>query len=147
MTKQLPHEPEHLRLSIPSHPKYLQLVRKMIKNITAITGISKKESADIILAVGEACANIIRHGFQNRPHGTIHLYFDVCQTELTITIEDSGCQWDPEKLPTRDLDEVRPGGLGIHMMQCAMDCVNFECSAGEGNRVKMIKRFNPCEKP
>lgn len=147
MTKPLPHEPDHLRLTIPSHPKYLQLVRKMVKKITAINGISKKESADIILAVDEACANIIRHGYQNQPHGTIHLYFDVCQTELGITIEDFGCQWDPEKLRPRDLDEIRPGGLGIHMMQCVMDCVNFESGSGDGNRVRMIKRFKPCEKP
>jgi anti-sigma regulatory factor (Ser/Thr protein kinase) len=147
MTKPLPHDSEHLRLSIPSHPKYLQLVREMIKKIASITGISKKESTDIILAVDEACANIISHAYQNQPHGTIHLYFDVCQTELGITIEDFGCQWDPEKLVPRDLDEIRPGGLGIHMMQCAMDCVNFECGSGNKNRVKMIKRIKPCKKP
>jgi anti-sigma regulatory factor (Ser/Thr protein kinase) len=147
MSNPVPHEPEHLRLSIPSHPKYLQLVRKMVKKITAITGMSKKDAADIILAVDEACANIIRHGYQNQPHGTIHLYFDVRQTELGITIEDFGCQWDPETLPPRDLDEVRPGGLGIHMIQCAMDCVNFDCGSGAGNRVTMVKRFRPCGKP
>lgn len=147
MSNPVPHDPDHLRLSIPSHPKYLQLVRRMVEKITAISGISKKDAAGIILAVDEACANIIRHGYQNQPNGTIHLYFDIRQTELGITIEDFGSQWDPETLRPRDLDEVRPGGLGIPMMQCVMDCVDFDCSSGARNRVTMIKRFQPCEKP
>jgi anti-sigma regulatory factor (Ser/Thr protein kinase) len=147
MSNPVPHDPDHLRLSIPSHPKYLQLVRRMVETITAISGISKKDADGIILAVDEACANIIRHGYQDQPHGTIHLYFDVHQTELGITIEDFGIQWDPETLQPRDLDEVRSGGLGIPMMQCVMDCVDFDCSSGARNRVIMIKRFQPCKKP
>jgi anti-sigma regulatory factor (Ser/Thr protein kinase) len=141
-------KPENLVLSVPSHPKYLQLVRKMVKKITAIIGISKPDAADIILAVDEACANSIRHGYKNKPHGMIHLYFEVHATKLAITIEDFGCPWDPAARPPRDLEEIRPGGLGIHMMQCVMDCVDFDCdAAGTGNRVKMVKRFNPREKP
>jgi serine/threonine-protein kinase RsbW len=145
--KTMPTPPEHLIIGIPSHPKYLHLMREMVKKVTAITGMSKKETADIVLAVDEACANIIKHGYRNQPCGTINLYFDIRQTELCITIEDFGRQWDPANLPPRDLDEIRPGGLGIHIIHCVMDCVEFDCSSSTRNQVRMVKRFRPCEKP
>ncbi|MCF8114021.1 MAG: ATP-binding protein [Desulfotignum sp.] len=133
--------PDCLSLSIPSHPRYLQLVRSMVKKVNAIIGVSRKEGADIVLAVDEACANIIRHSYKNQPLGTIDLYFEIRPMELGITIEDFGCRWDPANLPPRNLDEIKPGGLGIHIINCVMDCVEFDCSSNTRNQVRMIKRF------
>ena len=137
--------PANLGLSIPSHPKYLQLVRAMVKKITDPIEMGEDEAANIILAVVEACSNSIKHSYRGQPHGQINLFWEITQTELIIIIEDFGCQWEPDNLVPRDLDEIRPGGLGMHIMQCVMDCVDFDCSSTLRNQVKMIKQLG--EKP
>jgi anti-sigma regulatory factor (Ser/Thr protein kinase) len=137
--------PAHLGLSIPSHPKYLQLVRGMVKKISAATGMDDAQAANIMLAVVEACSNSIKHSYKGQPHGQINIFWEITHTELIIIIEDFGCQWEPDNLAPRDLDEIRPGGLGLHIMQCVMDCVDFDCSSTFRNQVKMIKQLG--EKP
>ena len=62
-----------IQLSIPSHPQYLQLVRGVVKKATGIIGVSRKDSDHIILAVDEACSNIIKHSYMNNPRKTIDI--------------------------------------------------------------------------
>lgn len=133
--------PEHLILSIPSQPKYLQLARGMVKKVASVNKLSRHEAEDIVLAVAEACANIIKHGYMNQPDGRINLYLEIMPKKLCITIEDFGSQWDPAALEPRNLDEIRPGGMGIHLMTCTMDCVEFDCSGKKRNQVRMVKQL------
>lgn len=141
MTDAMPANPENLILSMPSRPKYLQLTRGMIKEIAAINGLSRQEADHIILAVTEACANIIKHGYRNQPDGRINLYLEIVPEQLCITIEDFGRQWDPGNLKSRNMEEIRPGGMGIHLMTCTMDCVEFDCSGRNRNRLRMVKQL------
>ena len=141
MTDTTDTNPEHLILSIPSHPKYLQLARGMVKQIAACNNLPGHDTEQITLAVTEACANIIKHGYMNQPDGRINLYLDIVPEKLRITIEDFGCQWDPGTLKPRDLDDIRPGGMGIHLMTCTMDCVEFGCSGKNRNQLRMVKQL------
>jgi anti-sigma regulatory factor (Ser/Thr protein kinase) len=48
----------------------------------------------------------------------------------------------PAFAPCTSLDEVKIGGLGIHLMRQAMDDVCFEFDVpGIGNRLTMIKHL------
>ncbi len=141
MTDTIATNPEHLILSIPSHPKYLQLARGMVKKVAAVNKLSGHEAEDIVLAVAEACANIIKHGYMNQPDGKINLYLEIVPGKLRITIEDFGRQWDPATLEPRNLDDIRPGGMGIHLMTCTMDCVEFDCSGKNRNQLRMVKQL------
>jgi sigma-B regulation protein RsbU (phosphoserine phosphatase) len=47
------------------------------------------------------------------------------------------------KIRSRPLDEVRPGGLGVHLMRSVMDHVEFlPPPAGIGNLLQMVKRID-----
>jgi sigma-B regulation protein RsbU (phosphoserine phosphatase) len=49
---------------------------------------------------------------------------------------------DPNLIKPRDLDDLRPGGLGTHFMQEVMDEVTFMPPPQEGgNLLKMKKRI------
>ena len=57
-------------------------------------------------------------------------------------LQDSGEAADPKKLRGRPLDEVRPGGLGLHFMRQSMDEVEFSRKKGK-NLLRMVKYLEP----
>lgn len=62
---------------------------------------------------------------------------------IKIVIEDEARQVDPEAIRSRDLEHVRPGGLGVHIIRSVMDEVIYERrdeGSGRGMRLTMIKR-------
>ncbi|MGA0806362.1 MAG: ATP-binding protein [Pseudohongiellaceae bacterium] len=95
----------------------------------------------IILAVGEACMNIIQHAYGTEDRGDIilevHSQGDSLTFRLTDFAQRKTCQAD---MRSRPLDEVRPGGLGCHLINEIMDEVSLlECSADCGNVLQMKK--------
>ncbi len=134
-------ESENIQLNIPSHPKYLQLVRGVMKKVTQIIGFSEDDSGHIILAVDEACSNIIKHSYMNDPKGKIDLSIKIHEKELKINITDYGKQCDIEQMQPRKIDNIRPGGLGIYIMNKVMDSVEYDYSSSRQNQIIMIKRL------
>ena len=56
-----------------------------------------------------------------------------------IMIRDFGSGADPATFQGRDLDEIRPGGLGIHFIKSAVDKIEYDTPPGGGTLLKMIK--------
>lgn len=68
-----------------------------------------------------------------------------CQPErhpdaLRIIIEDEARQVDPSQIKSRNLDEVRPGGLGVHIIKSVMDEAVYQPRERIGMRLTMLKR-------
>jgi len=59
---------------------------------------------------------------------------------LRIVIEDEAPQIDPAAIRSRDLDEVRPGGLGVHIIKTVMDEAVYEKRERVGMRLTMLKK-------
>jgi serine/threonine-protein kinase RsbW len=57
---------------------------------------------------------------------------------IEVVLEDRGISAEPSKLSGRSLDEIRPGGLGLHLMRQSMDKVEFSRKHGK-NRLRMVK--------
>ena len=60
---------------------------------------------------------------------------------LEILLEDHGPAVDPEKLCGRALEDVKPGGLGLHFIRECMDTVEFSRSEGR-NQLRLVKFLN-----
>ncbi|MEO1513215.1 MAG: ATP-binding protein, partial [Planctomycetota bacterium] len=58
---------------------------------------------------------------------------------IRIVIEDEAKQVNPDDMVGRELDDIRPGGLGVHIMREVMDSVEFAKRDGAGMRVEMTK--------
>src|SRR5260370_42297267 len=90
--------------------------------------------------------NIVRHSDGNRLDQPIAMYFrraqrlhdGQVQQGLEILLCDRGPAIDPCKLQGRPLDEIRPGGLGLHFIRQAMDTVEFT-RKGPTNRLRLVK--------
>jgi len=131
-----------IQMSLLSHPRLLASVRSMITTLAERIGFGEIESGHIALAVDEALANIIRHGYEQRENELIEIFVWVLKEPkkgMRIMIEDEAPQVDPESIKGRDLEHVRPGGLGVHIMREVMDTCTFEKRDERGMRVTMEK--------
>ena len=46
---------------------------------------------------------------------------------------------DPKHIESRPLDEVRPGGIGVHLIKSTMDSVEYRKNAHGGTTLSMMK--------
>ena len=129
-----------IELTIPSHPQFLQLVRGVIKKVAGILAMPREQADYLILAVDEACSNIIQHSYQKDPSGRIDFSITLGRDELSISIMDHGQSWDPGRFPRRDPADIKPGGLGLYIIDQVMDHVDYSGENGR-NTMRMVKRL------
>ncbi|OGW55621.1 MAG: hypothetical protein A2Z46_01675 [Nitrospirae bacterium RBG_19FT_COMBO_55_12] len=126
-------------LSVPSHPKYLYVIRSTLYPLVLDAGFGKKEASKIILAVDEACSNIIKYAYEGDHAKTITLTVTVDAGRIAIQLKDAGKQVDVSTIAPRKLDEVRPGGLGTHFMGTVFDTVEYDTTQGTGTVLTLVK--------
>lgn len=117
--------PAKLRLKIVSDPANLAGVRQSIETLCAANGFSQKASDEIGLCVNEALANVIRHAYDGAENQPIEVVADCSNGEMCVAIRDWGKGVNPEALPPKPHDPLRPGGLGLVVLREMMDEVVF----------------------
>ncbi len=132
-----------IQLKIKSHPENLKQVRKIISDATSQIAFSKEDSGSIILAVDEACSNIIRHSYKNDHTKEIQIYVKATSEALEISVIDKGKKFDIKSIKSRDITQVKPGGLGLYIIHQVMDQVEFKHTPEGYNRLTMMKKINP----
>jgi sigma-B regulation protein RsbU (phosphoserine phosphatase) len=95
---------------------------------------------DVIIAISEACQNIVRHAYKDAPDGDATLEIRCKDGILEFFLEDSAPPVDKEKLRPKWPEELKPGGLGICLIHDVMDEVEYlSVPSGKGNRLRMAK--------
>ena len=130
-----------MELRFKSEPRLLHVVRSVVGQMAALAGFSEENTQFIILAVDEACANIIRHAYRGRPDGEIVISCHPCPDGIEFLLADYGAPADPECFPKRSLDEVKPGGLGWPLINAVMDVVEY-CRRDGRNELVLRKSLN-----
>ena len=92
-----------------------------------------------MLAVNEACMNVIQHGYRGQP-GSIELHIVPIDDGIEFRVHDSAEPVSLDDWRPRALDDLRPGGLGVHFIREIMDEVEYVPVAGDiGNSLRMRK--------
>lgn len=139
-------------MELPSNPDTLCVVRNALEQLAQTLGFSDAECRAVVLAVDEALTNIIRHAYQGKADQLIGISFRRIQAPqdgarrpaLEIVFEDQGIKVDAKKLCGRDLEDVRPGGLGLHFIKESMDGVEFRRHWGR-NQLRLVKFLHEAE--
>lgn len=137
--------PSPVRLRIASTPVHLPIVRGAVERLASMMGFDETSAGKIMLAVDEALSNIIRHAYEGRDDEPIEITFrNVAtaggETALCIELRDWGRTAQPDEIKSRDLEDIRPGGLGVHIINSVMDQVEYTPERGGGTRLTMTKR-------
>jgi anti-sigma regulatory factor (Ser/Thr protein kinase) len=135
-----------LKLSMSSDPRYLGVVRSAIERYASLIGFGEEDCRWITLALHEALTNVIRHAYHGKEDQPIEISFGESQGGIEILLVDHGDGVRPEQLSGRPLDEVRPGGLGTHMIREIMDNVHYAPLA-DRNELRLWKALpaNPAK--
>jgi serine/threonine-protein kinase RsbW len=119
-----------IRLEIPAHADYIDLVRLSLYGIASKMGFSFEAIDDMKVAATEACNNAVLHANPEGQMNTIVVVFELAETNLTIRVKDSGPSFDfteviakESSLHNMEIQELRTGGLGLYLMQALMDDV------------------------
>ena len=121
----------------------LSLVRALVKEATEIVGCNKELSEKLVIAVNEACMNIIQHAYKGDESGEIIFEVLSSKKEINFKMVDFANPIDLRSVKPRDLDDIRPGGLGTHFIDEIMDeCKISHLEDGRGNCIEMKKKIN-----
>ena len=79
------------------------------------------------------------HAYQGAIGKPIQLHLEADELELRFRLRDFAGPLQRDKLQSRELDEVRPGGLGLHLMKRVFNHVEFKC-LGDGTELTLSRR-------
>ncbi len=132
-----------LTLRFQADPRRLRGVRSRLQALGEKLGCTHKQVSDLVIAVNEACMNIMQHAYKGDRSGRIVLEVRRDGGELEVVLTDFAAPVEHREIGPRALHELRPGGLGTHFIRATVD----ECSYGHlegrsGNYVRMRKRIN-----
>lgn len=139
-----------IELRVLSKPDYLAVARALVESAAQRLGFDAEQAGRIVLAVDEALANVIRHGYAGQDDQPIWIRIDPITDEglaaVQFVIEDRCCGVDPEKIKPGNLGELKPGGLGVRIIHEVMDRVEYRRrDDGQGVALRMVKRLGPTE--
>ncbi len=126
-------------ITIPSDPKYLSVIRAVTGTMAEIYGMAGGSVEEVKLAVDEACSNVIKHAYRGDRGQRIVVRFNL-KNGFEVVIEDSGIKARPESIEGRSLDDIRPGGLGVHLIRRAFDVFAFDRGRKRGNRLRLVRK-------
>ncbi len=136
-----------IKLHIASTPAHLPVVRAALERLCELLGLDANACGEIVLAVDEALTNVIRHAYGGREDRPIEVALSRQGgsgpgAALRIELRDWGERVDPSRIRSRDLDDVRPGGLGVHIMNSCMDTVEYLPAPEGGTRLIMTRMLH-----
>jgi serine/threonine-protein kinase RsbW len=135
----------HSRQSSTFSGKYssLEEISNFVQQAAKQAGLSDFAVYSVETAVDEACSNIIEHAYGGEGKGDIECTCEVTGNELTITLQDHGAPFDPDRVPAPDLtcplQDRSDHGFGLYFIKKWMDEVHFAFDPQSGNTLKMVK--------
>ena len=131
-----------VELRFPASPDRMAMVRPSVRSAARYCGFDETATHDIVLAVGEACQNVILHAYAGQDTGDIVLDILRRADGIVLRVTDFAPSIDTADVQPRDLDDVRPGGLGTHFIRELMDSADFlPGPGGVGNILQMTKKM------
>jgi anti-sigma regulatory factor (Ser/Thr protein kinase) len=130
-------------VELHSKPQLLCALRGLVRSYAANLGFPAEQVDEVVLAVDEACANVMRHSYGGALDGHIALALRSADGVFELELVDQGTPAPAEKVARKslespkDMDQLRPGGLGVQLIYSVFDDVVYEPGTTQGNRVRM----------
>ena len=123
-----------------SCPSELSDIRKNIADVCVELSFSEEQTTAIVLAIDEACTNIMRYAYKDCRDGTIHIEALTNDRQVIFLLHDFAKQVSKDCIKVKSSSLLKPGGLGVMLMHKVMDSVEFihtkDC---QGNILEMKK--------
>ena len=128
-----------MKITIKSNSKELRQVRLEIE-LYCKANFTNIDSSKAIIAVDEALQNVMRHAYDMKSDQLIDIFFKKTESNnFEVKIRDYGKQTPLENIKSRDLKEIRPGGLGVYFIkQCSKSSEYKHLPDGIGTELTLV---------
>ena len=124
----VPHQDHNEKKAFLVNSSSLKDVRSFCREVFDKLHIQEDLKDELVLAIAEAAQNIVKHAYKNNTQTDDKMVVQIsCKdNKLQIGFYDMGTPVDPNKVKHREIDNVKPGGLGTFFIQEIMDAVEFK---------------------
>jgi serine/threonine-protein kinase RsbW len=134
-------KPTSASLDIASDLQNVRHARRWISDRLEAAGYPGDMIADILLAVGEALTNIVRHAYRGQPGHPIHLRLTLGPEAAEIALGDESPRpFDVSTVSAPRPEDLAEGGYGLHLIHTLMDDVRYSRGEGGGTVLHLTKR-------
>ena len=113
-----------------SKTENLESIRSFVFDNSTNFGFNEYKAEELVLAVDEACTNLIKHAYKYNPEDSIVVELNSNEDRFIVNIIDNSPSFDPRLVQDPDMieyrDEYKKGGLGIFIMKSLVDSVNYQ---------------------
>jgi anti-sigma regulatory factor (Ser/Thr protein kinase) len=109
---------------VPAEPCSLHVVRAFVTRV--LRDVPGADADNLVLAVDETCANIVRHRARVRGRDEIDVRVELEPDLVRFRFACFCCQQDVPRIRPRDLAGRRAGGLGRRLIGEIMDRIDYE---------------------
>lgn len=138
--------PEGSTFSMTSEAEHLLRLRKWLREQLAGHGVPKQDQPNLLLAVGELCANSIQHAYEGRGGQPITVSVRSSDDSVVIEVEDFGKPFDADRYESPNLEAVPESGYGIFLVKTIADSLSIDVARERGTRWTMVK-YLPGRRP
>ena len=125
-------------LQINSDPSELKKVREKVEVFCKENQI-KVNLLEIKLAIDEALQNIIRHAYKLDKTKKITIKLEkISADSFKAEIRDFGEQVPIDQIKHRALDDIKPGGLGVHFIKSISKEMTYEHKDEAGTLLTLV---------
>ena len=132
---------------VPAEPASLHTVRAFVADL--LQEAAAGDCDNLVLAVNEACANIVKHRARVRGHDEIELRVELEPDRVRFRFACFCAQRDVPHIRPRELADTRPGGVGTRLIGEIMDRIDYEPDPQVPGLMTLVleKRLCPRERP
>ena len=123
-------------LCLPRDSSTLSVVRHITASALDELGVVSEEIGDVILALTEAAANVVKHSGADDKY-EVHLVIENNTCEIRVI--DGGRGFDSESLGVNMAGPSEERGRGMALMAALVDSVRFESRPEAGTIVHLVK--------
>ncbi|HVL06550.1 MAG TPA: ATP-binding protein [Acidimicrobiales bacterium] len=123
-------------LCLPRDSSTLSVVRHITASALEELGVVPEEVGDVILALTEAAANVVKHSGADDQY-EVHLVIENATCEIRVI--DSGRGFDSDSLGVNMAGPSEERGRGMALMAALVDSVRFESRPEAGTIVHLVK--------
>ncbi len=138
VNKQFP----EIELVVPILPDMELTASKTAQAVAEFMKLDDEKTAEVTMALIEACINAFEHGKSEENH--IYIRFIMNPESMVIQIKDKGAGFDTSKIEIPEIGKKihsqRKRGWGLKLMRELMDEVTID-SGEDGTIITMVKKL------
>jgi len=128
---------------LPTDAQSVPLVRGLLRQALQYLGVAEAGIQEIVLALTEACANVVKHAADAEEYQVDVAIDDVV---CRISVVDDGDGFDPAATAIEQERSPLDPGRGLVLMRALVDRLDFVQDEDGRHRVTLEKRLNASPK-